>query len=228
MSSVSSPNENDFSHRQGSVTSLQDDDDQLTTASDPPSIKPRLLSSSSPTATTTTNKFSKVPDFDDMQTSNDEKEYQIATIDLQTVPDINTEESTNQNWEKLSRETSTTDQRFHNRTESDSTEDITTSFGFQQQYSEQNQKEEVTRVISSTVDYETIVRSENLFFDPDPELIRKPQMIKPVVYTQNIKIKFLKPPSIPLGPLIIREVRPPQPPPPPPLVSENLIFIASY
>ena len=35
MSSNSSQNENEFSHRQGSVTSLPDEDDQITTASDP-------------------------------------------------------------------------------------------------------------------------------------------------------------------------------------------------
>ncbi|CAF4612293.1 unnamed protein product, partial [Rotaria magnacalcarata] len=42
-------------------------------------------------------------------------------------------------------------------------------------------------------------------------------MIAPLVYKQNITIKFLKPPPVPLGPLVIREVRAPQPPPPPPL-----------
>ena len=51
-------------------------------------------------------------------------------------------------------------------------------------------------------------------------------MITPLIYKQNIMVKFLKPPPVPLGPLIIREVRPPQPPPPPPLVSRNLIFLS--
>lgn len=208
MSSSSSQNENEFSHRQGSVTSLQDDDEQITTASDPSLIQPRISSSS-------INGYSEVPDLNDMQPSNIEKEYQTATIDLQTVPDINMEDDTNQNREQLSRETSLTDQRFHIRTESDSTDDITTSFGFQQQ----GQLENPPREISPTASYETIIRSEKLYFDPDPELIRKPRMITPIVYTQNISVKFLKPPSVPLGPLIIREVRPPQPPPPPPLVN---------
>lgn len=87
---------------------------------------------------------------------------------------------------------------------SNSTEDLTTTFEFQQ-----------TSTGEETID---INQSTGLFFDPNPEIIRKPQMISPIIYKQNITIKFLKPPPIPQAPLIIREVRPAQPPPPPPLV----------
>ncbi|UJR31887.1 hypothetical protein I4U23_019361 [Adineta vaga] len=59
---------------------------------------------------------------------------------------------------------------------------------------------------------------QNLYQDPNPQIIRRPAQGGPVTYTQNVKIRFLQPPPIaPPGPLIIKEVRPPQPPPPPPL-----------
>lgn len=187
-SDSSSQQEQEFSHRQGSVVSILDEDDQLTTASDP-SFPQAPLSPA------------KAPDVDDKETSDVERESQIASMDFQTVPDaINDDSTTNDQMISLS----------------NSTDDVTKSFGFQQQ---SEQAEDVPREISPTTDYETIVRSQNLYFDPNPELIRKPQMIKPLVYKQNVMIKFLKPPPIPLGPLIIKEVRPPQPPPPAPLVS---------
>ncbi|CAF1085682.1 unnamed protein product [Adineta steineri] len=60
--------------------------------------------------------------------------------------------------------------------------------------------------------------AQNLYQDPNPQIIRRPAQGGPVTYTQNVKIRFLQPPPIPPpGPLIIKEVRPPQPPPPPPL-----------
>jgi hypothetical protein len=96
-----------------------------------------------------------------------------------------------------------------------------TSFGFLQQpenadpYNQHLSAEE----INPEIDYETIVRSRQLYYDPEPQIIRKPATTKPVVYNQNIKVRFLQPPPVPQGHLIIREVRPPQPPPPPPLVS---------
>ncbi|CAF2867283.1 unnamed protein product [Rotaria sp. Silwood2] len=61
--------------------------------------------------------------------------------------------------------------------------------------------------------------AQGLYQDPNPQIIRRPAQSGQVTYTQNIKIRFLQPPAIPApGPLIIKEVRPPQPPPPPPLV----------
>jgi hypothetical protein len=214
MSSNSSQNENEFSHRQGSVTSLPEEDDQITINDSNPSQQQQRLTSS--------NGYSKVPSLDDSQSFHIENEYQTATIDLQTVPDISIEDNINPNWTQLSREASVEDHRYHIASQSDSIDDITESFGFPQQ--QLNSTANLTTEISSTTDYKTFLQSQKLYFDPDPELIRKPQMIAPLIYKQNVTVKFLKPPPIPLGPLIIREVRPPQPPPPPPLVSRNLIF----
>ena len=200
MSSSSSQNE--FSHRQGSVTSLPDEDDQITTASDPFIAQQNV---------STAHEYSKTPDLDN--------DIQTASIDLQTAPDVNNEKDANPNWEQLSQDISANNQ---NITRSESTDEITTSLGFQQSIDPSSTE------ISSTINYEAIIRSQKLYFDPNPELIRKPQMITPIVYKQNIMVKFLKPPPIPLGPLIIREVRPPQPPPPPPLVNRTLIFRLDY
>ncbi|CAF3707095.1 unnamed protein product [Rotaria socialis] len=72
--------------------------------------------------------------------------------------------------------------------------------------------------VDADVDYETIVRSKNVYNDPQPQIIRKPLQTNPVVYNQKIIIRFLQPPPVEQGPLIIREVRPPQPPPQPPLI----------
>ena len=66
-SSSSSSAQNEFSHRQGSVTSLPDEDDQITTTSDP---------------LPTVNEYVNVSELEDVQT---------ASIDLETVPDINNE-----------------------------------------------------------------------------------------------------------------------------------------
>jgi hypothetical protein len=194
MSSSSSQNE--FSHRQGSITSLPDEDDQITTASDPFIAQQNL---------STVHEYSKTPNLDN--------DIQTASINLETTPDINNEKDPSPIWEQSSQDISTNNQ---NIARSDSTDELTTSLGFQQSI---DQIDQSSTEISSTVNYETIIRSQKLYYDPNPELIRKPQMITPIIYKQNIMVKFLKPPPIPLGPLIIREVRPPQPPPPPPLVS---------
>ena len=154
---------------------------------------------------------------DDGKVSNLE-DIQTASIDLQTVSDISYDNAPISTKES-SKEISSNDEHYPSQSRSDSTDDLTTSFGFQQQTDSLNR---LSREDNTSMDYESIVRSHKLYYDPNPELIRKPQMITPIIYKQNIMIKFLKPPSIPLGPLIIREVRPPQPPPPPPLVSVNL------
>lgn len=104
--------------------------------------------------------------------------------------------------------------------QSDSTDDISATFEFQSGRVEE--LEAAAAATSPTAD-----QPAGLFFDPNPEIIRKPQMIAPIIYKQNITIKFLKPPPIPQGPLIIREVRPPQPPPPPPLVRKSSIQLSS-
>ncbi|CAF4037820.1 unnamed protein product, partial [Rotaria magnacalcarata] len=72
--------------------------------------------------------------------------------------------------------------------------------------------------VNADVDYETIVRSKNVYNDPQPQIIRKPSQINPVVYNQRVTIRFLQPPPVEQGPLIIREVRPPPPPPQVPLI----------
>jgi len=60
--------------------------------------------------------------------------------------------------------------------------------------------------------------TEGNFKDPNPQIIRRPAQNGPVTYSQNIRVRFLQPPAVqPPGPLIIKEVRPPQPPAPAPL-----------
>jgi len=64
--------------------------------------------------------------------------------------------------------------------------------------------------------YET--DAQGLFRDHNPQIVRRPAPQGNVTYTQNIRVRFLQPPPVPPhGPLIIREVRPPQPPAPAPL-----------
>ncbi|CAF3320304.1 unnamed protein product [Rotaria socialis] len=219
MSSISSHGDNEYSHRQGSVISLLDEDDQVTVNSDSV-IKQtsKELSSKARKLSSLSNEYSKSPDFDDTQAVHFDKEYQTATIDLQAVPDASHDDSIIQNWSQL---LPGADQDYRTRAQSDSTDEITVSFGFHHQdpiENEQEPNEMEPEEINSTMDYETLVRARRLYEDPNPELIKKPQMIAPLVYKQNITIKFLKPPPVPLGPLIIREVRAPQPPPPPPLI----------
>ncbi|KAI0982010.1 hypothetical protein GJ496_010207 [Pomphorhynchus laevis] len=55
--------------------------------------------------------------------------------------------------------------------------------------------------------------------DPNPTVITRTLAGGNNVYRQNINVRFLKPPTPPIpGPLIIKEVRPPQPRPAPPLI----------
>jgi len=58
--------------------------------------------------------------------------------------------------------------------------------------------------------------NDTFFHDPNPVVIQK--KTKPVTYVQKINLAYYKPPAPPApGPVIIKEVRPPQAPPPPPL-----------
>ncbi|CAF3924728.1 unnamed protein product [Adineta steineri] len=60
--------------------------------------------------------------------------------------------------------------------------------------------------------------AQGLYQDPNPQILRRPAIGGPQVYTQRVIVKFLQaPPMPPPGPLIIKEIRAPQPPPPPPL-----------
>lgn len=200
MKMSSSSSQNEFSHRQGSIMSLPDEEDQTTVASDRfPTQQHRSEA----------NDYSRASNLEDVQT---------ASIDLQTVPDTSNDDSPTS--EEESKELINDDQKYRSHSRSDSTDDLTTSFGFQQQT---DSIDHISKDDNTSFDYKAIIQSQKLYYDPNPELIRKPQMIAPLLYTQRVMVKFLKPPSIPLGPLIIREVRPPQPPPPPPLVNPNLI-----
>ncbi|CAF1594051.1 unnamed protein product [Rotaria sp. Silwood1] len=61
--------------------------------------------------------------------------------------------------------------------------------------------------------------AKNIYFDPDPQIVRRATTEGPIIYQQKILVRFLQPPAIPPpGPLIIKEVRPVQPPPPLPLI----------
>jgi hypothetical protein len=58
--------------------------------------------------------------------------------------------------------------------------------------------------------------NDKFFHDPNPVVIQKQS--KPVTYVQKINLAYYKPPAPPApGPVIIKEVRPPQAPAPPPL-----------
>jgi len=58
--------------------------------------------------------------------------------------------------------------------------------------------------------------NDKFFQDPNPVVIR--QKSKPVTYVQKVSLAYYKPPAPPApGPVIIKEVRPPQQPAPPPL-----------
>ena len=57
-----------------------------------------------------------------------------------------------------------------------------------------------------------------LNFNENPEIFIRPKMIKPIVYKKIVTVKFLKPPEICRGPLIIRKVHSEAPRPPLPSV----------
>ena len=203
MSTRSSPIENIRSHRQGSITSLPDDDDeQKTIATDslamPSSSSPSYLSSV------------KIPDLHEVSPFYLRQQSPLSDPEDQAQLETTAADASTTSW-NLS---SMNDNRFPLPSQSDSSEAGTTSFGFQLT----NQMETAAGTTAGRVDYAALLQSGQLYFDPNPEIIRKPAMIAPIIYKQNITIKFLKPPSIPQAPLIIREIRPPQPPPPPPLV----------
>ena len=128
MSSTSSQNE--FSHRQGSITSLPEEDDPLTTSSDPSAAQQRLKLS---------NGYSKLTNLDDSQSYNVEKEYQTASIDLQTVPDTSNEDHVNQNWEQLYKRNTIGWSTDKMTSQSDSTDDLTQVLDFNNNNSNNSQ-----------------------------------------------------------------------------------------
>ena len=202
MSSRSSPVENVHSHRQGSITSLPDDDEEQTNMATDSLAMP---SSSSPSRLSSVKSpdLNRAPSFylrNEPRLDDSDDQVQLET----TAADVSID-----SWNA----SSTSDNRFPRPSQSDSSDAVTTSFGFQLT----NQMEGAAAT-TERVDYAALLQSGQLYYDPNPEIITKPQMIAPIIYRQNITIKFLKPPSIPQATLIVREVRPPQPPPPPPLV----------
>ncbi|CAF0975998.1 unnamed protein product [Adineta steineri] len=218
MTSLSSyNNESQYNYRQGSMVSLPDEDDENTMASDPSTIQRQRQESSllrrSPSTSISLTGHVKIENVDATPSPN---------TDFLTSSMSNNEDTIIRDWPHLTGDTVANDQRYPTISQSDSANDVTTSFGFHQtpEQTENNYdfNQQSAEEISHTMDYETLIRTKQLYFDPNPETIRKPQMINPIIYKQNIMIKFLKPPSVPQGPLIIREIRPPQPAPPPPLV----------
>ncbi|CAF3669524.1 unnamed protein product, partial [Rotaria sp. Silwood1] len=80
-----------------------------------------------------------------------------------------------------------------------------------------NSSEETNRYIERS--------PNNIYKDPNPQILRRAAPDRPVTYEQRIHLKYLQPPALsPPGPLIIKEVRPPQPPPPPPLTRLISLF----
>ncbi|CAF3443733.1 unnamed protein product [Rotaria socialis] len=68
------------------------------------------------------------------------------------------------------------------------------------------------------IDRDNLNSPGQIFYDPNPQIIQR-KGSHSVTYKQNIIVRFLQPPPIPnAGPLIIKEVRPPQTSPLPPLV----------
>ena len=192
------------------------------------------------------NGYSDVSNFDDTQAFNVQSDYPYSqsysptSLDLQTIPEMSQDDYMPmdpdggiQTWEQLFGQTSTNANAYRDASQSDSSNDVTASFGFQQQEEQVEtpstyDQGSVLEELNPEIDYETIIRSKHLYYDPNPEIVRKPTANESLVYTQNIMVRFLQPPPVAQGPLIIREVRPPQPPPPPPLVSvESLVFVFS-
>lgn len=229
MDSISSYNANSYSYQQGSLMSLPDEDDPKTFTSET-SMQHQTQEYSSPyrssSISLSSNDQVRVPNLDDT--------YSHPT-DLQTSTISNTDDTIIHNWPHLTSGATADDHPYQTISQTDSMNDATTTSYSTQQQQEQKQEYGQTDInydfdraspeeISASIDYETLIRTKQLYFDPNPETIRKPQMVAPLVYKQNIMIKFLKPPSVPQGPLIIREIRPPQPPPPPPLVPQNVLL----
>lgn len=220
MDSISSYDANKYPYRQGSMISLPDEDDEKTFASDP-SLRQTSQDMHAHRPASTESLSSADPA--KLMSLN---ETHSAQTDVQTSSFSNNEDTIIQNWPHLTETALAPDQRYRALSRSDSTNDMTASFNVSQQQppnlhdSPYGYMQEPCEEIPSSMDYETLIRTKQLYFDPNPETIRKPQTVAPLVYKQNIMIKFLKPPTVPQGPLIIREIRPPQPPPPPPLVSD--------
>jgi hypothetical protein len=220
---ISSYNTNKYFHRQGTNTSFPARNGQVPIKRN--SSMERL------------NSYSQISTFDDTQAFNVGREYQYSgaystTVNLGAALSNNHNKNNNNNestindihnWEQLLGDKSEIDTSYLESSQTDLLANQSASFGFQQQGDGfQHNQNTFGENINPETDYETIVRSKNLYYDPQPQVIRKPSMPNPIVYNQNIMIRFLQPPPVAQGPLIIREVRPPQPPPPPPLVSLNL------
>ncbi|CAF3609616.1 unnamed protein product [Rotaria sp. Silwood1] len=178
--------------------------------------------------------YSQLSNGNDTQPFNLDREYQysesyqIIGLDPQTTPDnynanynyqhTNTNDSIH-SWEQLLGEPRRIDDSYQDVSQLDLTTNKTVNLEIQEQDDTYQYNKDLSfEEINSDIDYETLIRTKHLYNDPDPKVIRKPSLTTPVVYNQKIIVRFLKPPPVQQGPLIIREIRPPQPPPLPPLL----------
>lgn len=164
--------------------------------------------------------------------------FQEAGFNMQTIPDSlnesyhhhpsTTVNNSIQSWEQLlGVETAQNDHSYQDVSQTDlntTQKSINNQLKQNEDFYQFNTNDGPFEEVNADLDYETIVRSKNLYNDPQPQIIRKPTQPNPVVYNQKVIVRFLQPPPVEQGPLIIREVRPPQPPPQPPLVIFKLLF----
>ncbi|UJR09541.1 hypothetical protein I4U23_013778 [Adineta vaga] len=168
------------------------------------------------------NGYSQMSTLDDSQAFNVGGEYQFSEPYTTTTSTANNNTQLDteiQSWEHLLGEKIGLTNSYPNSPPTEGTGDQSVKMGFSPQGDSFNfKRSSPTEKLNPETDYETLVRAKNLYYDPEPKVIRKSSTANPVVYNQNIMVRFLQPPPVPQGPLIIREVRAPQPPPPPPLV----------
>ena len=138
----------------------------------------------------------------------DDFQYSSTEIDLQTAPENSQIDM--KSWREILGDQENFRQPFD-------APDLSFDFPFQ----DPNETSTLPEELDPNIDYETIIRSHNLYYDPNPDIQRRPNNQTSLVYTQNVTVRYLQPPPVPQGPLIIREIRRPAPPPPPPLVSNN-------
>ncbi|CAF1160538.1 unnamed protein product [Rotaria sordida] len=220
MHTVTSLDENKYFHRQGNMTLHSNENDQLS---------PRIHS-----IMDQSYEYSQLSNHDNTQSFNVDEEYQYSEtypttdFNLQTISNnynedynyhhINTNDNI-QNWEQLLDKPSQIDHSYQDISQLDLITNKNINLDIQKnddiyQYNKNLSFEE----INSDMDYETIIRTKHLYNDPNPQIIRKPSMITPVVYNQKVIVRFLQPPPVQQGPIIIREIRPPQPPPLSPII----------
>ena len=223
---ITSYNKNKYFYRQEPIISYLNENDQR-------------LSIATHSTMESSYEYSQMSNEDSTQPFNVDEQYQYSdsyqaeSIDLQTVPECYTEDNnyqsidvypTSHSWEQSCGETLGKNHLYHNSSQSDLTTTKMRNIESAQNDATLKYNQDIPfEETNSNADYESIIPTKHLYYDPNPEIIRKSTTTNPVVYNQNIMVRFLQPPPVPLGPLIIREVRPPQPQPSSPLVSLNLV-----